>query len=146
MSARSFRTAEDGAIVVVTGGRDVRWRDDHAEILTTILILYSPIAALWHGGATGIDEGAGKYARTCGIPVRVFLPEPSLLPEQISYELVKRNDVMMSELAAAMLHENRRGVAIAFPGNDGTDNAARAALRRSIDVVDLRSSPLLRNP
>lgn len=141
-----FKVAEDGAIVVVTGGRDVAWRPAHTDVLITILVLYSPIAALWHGGAIGIDEGAGLCARELGVPVRVFLPEPSLLPEQIRYELVKRNDTMMTEVAEAMRLENRRAIVVALPGGDGTDNAARAAQRRSIEVVDLRSAPYLRNP
>lgn len=137
---------ERGAIVVVTGGRDYPWGYDDDLLFTEILRYHAPIAEVWHGGAVGVDSNAAEIARRYGIATRGFLPEPVLLPQDLARALLARNAKMMDALEAAIRHEHRRGFAVAFPGQDGTDNAVGHGHRRSIHVVDLRARPYSRKP
>ena len=130
-----------GAIVAVTGGRDYPWDDMDTFLFTALLHYFSPIAEVWHGGAVGVDTKAAEIAKRYGIATRVFLPEPVLLPQDLPRALLARNAKMMDELDAAIRHDHRRGLGVAFPGLDGTDNCVGHALRRSIHMVDLRARP-----
>lgn len=124
-------------ILVVTGGRRYPWSMVDDELLDH-LIDFLGVTEIWHGGALGVDEAAAGHARARGLGVRVFLPQPALIPEQITWELVRRNATMMDALAAAVHHERRRGTVGAWPGGEGTANAVSAAIRRSLHVIDLR--------
>ena len=138
-SWHGFEVSDEGCIVAVTGGRDYMWSDHDTDMLVMLLAYHSPIGAIWHGGATGVDEHVDQIAGLAGIPRRVFLPDPVLLPTEIVHSLIGRNARMMAELDAAIRHEGRRGVLFGFPGKDGTANCIGHALRRSIHTVDLRS-------
>ncbi len=135
-----------GALVVVTGGRDYPWGYDDGCLFTELLRYHEPIAEVWHGGAVGVDTNAAEIARRFGIATRTFLPEPVLLPQDIQRALLARNAKMMDELDAAIRHDGRRGLAVAFPGQEGTAHAVGHAHRRSIHVVDLRARPYPRKP
>lgn len=142
----SFRLAKEGTVVAVSGGRDVGWGLDHLQIMTSILIVFSPIAAIWHGGQVGIDEGAAFFASRNHIPQRAFLPEPTLFDQHAAHALVGRTQEMIDELAHSSIVDPRRVLLVAFPGNEGTDNAVKFAIRRRVPIVDLRGSELLRIP
>lgn len=139
----AIHIAPNGCIVVVTGGRDYAWDAAVDDVMLVMLLSYhSPIAEFWHGGAVGVDEHAARVATRFQIPTRVFLPEPRLaIGDAIAHALLERNARMMDEVASLVNHENRRGVVFAFPGQNGTDNAVRHAIRRSLCVVDLRCRP-----
>jgi len=126
-------------ICVVTGGRDYpwSWRDD--ELLQALLVFHGA-TELWHGGAIGVDTQAGELAKRLGLSVRVFLPEPVLLPSELPRALMDRNTKMVDWLVAAIRHDAARGFAVAFPGQEGTKDAADKLLRRRIHLVDLRAS------
>ena len=136
-----------GAFVVVTGGRDYPWDEGMDTFLFTALLHYfAPISEIWHGGAIGVDTECAVIAKRFGIATRTFLTEPVLLPQDIQRALLARNAKMMDELDAAIRHDGRRGLAVAFPGQEGTAHAVGHAHRRSIHVVDLRARPYPRKP
>lgn len=127
----------EGMILVVTGGRRYPWSMVDDELLDH-LIDFLGVSEIWHGGAVGVDEAAAAHARARGLAVRVFLPQPSLLPEQVAWELIRRNKTMLDALAATINHERRRGSVAAWPGGEGTANAVSTAIRLSLHVIDLR--------
>jgi len=132
---------QQGAIVVVAGGRDYPWSDEDTFLFMALLHYHQPIAEIWHGGAIGVDTKVAEIAEHYGISTRVFLPEPVLLPQERTRALLARNAAMMDELDSAIRHDHRRGFAVAFPGQDGTANAVGHAHRRSVHVIDLRARP-----
>jgi predicted Rossmann-fold nucleotide-binding protein len=124
-------------IVCVVGGRSYEWNEhDENDAVLAALFAYLGATEVWTGGATGVDEHATRLAKSRGLSVRTFLPEPDLFGHD--FAPLRRNEQMMDELDAVVHVDGRQGCVVAFPGEDGTDNAVRQALRRRLNVIDLR--------
>lgn len=132
-------TERDG-IAVVSGGR--RYTFGPADVaMLDMLLEYHAIGEVWHGGAIGVDECASIRAVELGLGTRVFLPEPTLFLADMKRKLLERNKHMIADLDAAVHHEGRRGIVIAFVGEDGTNNLVEHAHRARLHVIDLRAHP-----
>lgn len=124
-------------IVSVSGGRAYRWSDADTDLFDR-LVRFFGVTEIWHGGAIGVDEAVDRRARLLGLGVRVFLPEPTLLPGDLARALLARTAKMIDELDQAVHHEGHLGGVWLWPGGEGTDFAAGHARRRRLSVVDLR--------
>ncbi|MGX9981171.1 DUF2493 domain-containing protein [Methylobacterium fujisawaense] len=122
--------------VLICGGRDLdpalvwNWLEAHvieecADALGRaqhVLISY-----VIHGGATGADTGADRWARSSEIPVTCFRADWDRYGRQAG---PLRN--------TQMLAEGRPDAVIAFPGGAGTADMVRKARAAGLPVVEAR--------
>jgi hypothetical protein len=110
-----------GKRVLVCGGRDFRDYSRLSKILTRYHTEISAIGTVIHGGASGADSLAGKWAGENGIPVEVF---PAQWKKYGNSAGPIRNH--------QMLEEGLPDIVIAFPGGKGT--AHMVGIARAADV------------
>lgn len=80
-----------------------------------------------HGGATGADAWADRWARAKGVPVKaVSAPWPYMG----NGAGVMRNSYM--------LDQHKPDLVVAFPGCEGTENCIRQALMRGVPVKRIK--------
>lgn len=118
-------------IAVVTGGRD----NYDVPTVEGVLGDFGPFAALYHGGATGVDSVAYAFAFARGVPIRAF---PADWEQHGRAAGPIRNRQM---LLAAQEEAERLGVRVtlfAFNGGRGTANCVAQAKELGIKVVDTR--------
>lgn len=115
--------------VLVCGGRD--FSDVHLLSVTLGAILEGAgITEIIHGGASGADTLAGRYAVRKGIPVTVF---PADWKAHGKAAGPIRN--------AQMLSEGRPDMVVAFKGGRGTDDMIRQAKAAGVAVVRASEPP-----
>ena len=117
----------NGMRVAVTGGRDYASYTFLAARLDTV-----PVASLCHGGASGADFLAGRWAKRKGIPVRVYQADWGHLGPRAG---PVRNEFMLDHFAPGLL--------VAFRGGDGTAHCIGAARERKIPVWDTSTTKTL---
>lgn len=110
--------------VIVCGGRNYADSAHVWNVLSEIDGCNSQITAVAHGGATGADSEAGRWARACGKPVCVF--RARWLQEGKAAGPL-RNQRMIDQFAPDAV--------IAFPGGRGTADMVRRATERGIEVI-----------
>ena len=112
--------------VLVCGGRDY---SDEARVFSELDAEHAnaPITLLIHGGATGADTLAGKWAAARKIAVRPF-PANWFKHGQSAGPIRNRD----------MLTQGKPHMVIAFPGGRGTADMINAARAASVPVVKVR--------
>lgn len=112
--------------VLVCGGRDY---DDEARLFSTLDVAHAanPIILLIHGGASGADDLAGKWARHVGVPWKAYA---AYWKTEGKAAGPKRNQ--------RMLDESDPHLVIAFPGGAGTADMIRRADKAGVPVVRVR--------
>jgi len=111
--------------VLVCGGRNY---NDSIRISTVLteLDLTRPFTALIHGGASGADRIAGKWATAGGLTVESYPAEWG----KFGYAAgPKRN--------AQMLAEGKPDIVVAFPGGKGTADMVRRAKAAGVEVMEI---------
>lgn len=111
--------------VLVCGGRD--FNDE--ELLCKTLDEYDlarTFTGLIHGGASGADWMAGRWAANAGIPASSY---PAEWGKHGYGAGPKRN--------RQMLREGRPDLVIAFPGGRGTANMVAQARAAGIEVIEI---------
>jgi hypothetical protein len=108
-----------GIRVVVTGGRDYH----QAIRVYACLDSCEPINFLAHGGSTGVDDLAGRWARLHGLLPQVFYADWDRYGNGAG---PIRNRIMLDTV--------RPDLVIAFPGHTGTRDCIAAAEQRGLAV------------
>lgn len=101
--------------IIVCGGRDFADSDYVWNVLGEIDDQYR-ITAVAHGGATGADSEAGKWAKGNRKPVQVF---PARWKQEGTAAGPMRNQRMLDQFAPDAV--------VAFPGGRGTADMVRRA-------------------
>lgn len=112
--------------VLVCGGRNYRDADRVSEILTLFYAEYG-MDVLIHGGATGADSLASRWATDMSIPVKVY---PANWDEHGKAAGLIRNE--------QMLREGKPDVVIAFAGGRGTAHMVSIAKNAGVKVVQVK--------
>lgn len=112
--------------VLVCGGRDY---DDEARLFSILDVAHAanPIKLLVHGGASGADDLAGRWARNAGVPWKGY---PAYWRSEGKAAGPKRNQ--------RMLDEAQPDLVIAFPGGAGTADMIKRAEAAYVPVVRVR--------
>lgn len=112
--------------VLVCGGRDY---DDEARLFSILDVAHAanPIKLLVHGGASGADDLAGRWARHAGVPWKGY---PAYWRSEGKAAGPKRNQ--------RMLDEAQPDLVIAFPGGAGTADMIKRAEAAYVPVVRVR--------
>ena len=105
--------------LLVCGGRGY----DNWPVVRRELDANQPVAFLIHGGASGADRLAGKWADVNGVPTIVF---------PANWRQGKKAGPMRNQL---MIDEGKPDLVIAFPGGRGTDDMVRRARAAGVHVV-----------
>jgi len=110
--------------VIVCGGRDY---PDDAHVWRTLDALDDEhgIRALAHGGATGADDHAGRWAEISRIEHRVFRADWK-----------KHGKAAGPRRNQKMLDEFKPDVVVAFPGGRGTADMVRRAIDSGVRVIN----------
>lgn len=111
--------------IVVTGGRHYADAETVARVLGRLLAERG-IAKLHHGGCTGADALAARWAHANGVPTRAW---PADWRRGGSGGPIRNR---------AMLDGAKPDGVVAFPGNDGTADCIEAAEERGIPVWRIR--------
>lgn len=119
--SESLMRLENLRIILVTGGRAYSDKNHIYKVLDSI----RPIDLLVHGGATGADSLAGKWAED----------------REISCARNPAKWIMLGKSAghfrnAWMLDKFEPNLVVAFPGRRGTTGCVEAAKKRGIEVID----------
>lgn len=116
--------------VLVCGGRHhVHDEEFIDQTLDRVLAQHGPFDRVMHGGARGVDQMAGTWARKHGILEWDFLPEWHHMAEE---EGEKRNQYMIATGAPDLV--------IAFSGGRGTADMIKRAKEAGITVLDIGGS------
>jgi len=115
--------------VIVTGGRDYQPTYQDFCVLRDALWELRAICVV-HGGASGVDQWAGKSAKTLGFCVRAFSYRgdlgraggPARNQEMVDYAVIGAG----------------RGGCIHLPGGAGTADCVRRATKAGLRMVALR--------
>ncbi len=111
--------------VLVTGGRNYNdWRRVHA--ILDAHHASTPITAIIHGGATGADSWAGRWASYNRIKE---IAVPADWKKYKNYAGPIRNQKMINEQSPDLV--------IAFPGGAGTANCVRRAKAAGLVVMEI---------
>ena len=110
--------------ILVCGGRDYHDRRNLFCALDKISQENS-IDLLIHGGATGADMLAGAWAKSKGLPVRIF---------EADWWTHGRAAGPMRN--CRMLEEGRPDLVVAFPGGNGTTDMVSKAKKSGVRVID----------
>lgn len=115
-------------IVLVCGGRDY---EDRQSLFMVLDAAHSanPIKLLVHGGASGADDLAGRWARHVGVAWKSY---PAYWKSEGKSAGPKRNQ--------RMLDEAKPHIVIAFPGGSGTADMIRKAEKAGVPVVRVTAS------
>jgi hypothetical protein len=116
--------------VLVCGGRDF----DNIDAVAIALKDFKPESILApsehriiHGGASGADQLADRWASVYGVPVRVY---PAHWERDGRAAGPIRNQ--------RMLDEGKPDLVIAFPGGRGTADMVRRAKKAGVEVREIR--------
>lgn len=112
--------------VLVCGGREYNDREQLFRVLDAAHFA-NPIVLLVHGGASGADDLAGRWARHIGVPWKAF---PAAWKSEGRSAGPRRNK--------RMLDEAKPHLVIAFPGGSGTANMIQQAEAAGVSVVRIR--------
>ena len=110
--------------VVVTGGR---FYADKTYLESELSKL--GITELAHGGQTGADALAGKWAESVGVPSVCFLADWATYGRPAGPIRNRR-----------MLVEFKPDLVVAFKGNNGTENCVKQARHLGVPVLDKRAN------
>lgn len=113
-------------IVAVTGGRDFQNQD---LLFDTLDNIYSEnaIDCIVHGGASGADSLADKWAMIAGIQPVKFKALWNIYGKSAG---PRRNHMMLSIMKPDML--------VAFPGGKGTAYCVEIARRMCVNVMEIK--------
>lgn len=122
-----MRTVQ-GFRLVITGGRDYWDRAALWEVLDATHALL-PIAFLGHGGATGADTLADRWAKARGVMRQDYPADWRRWGRRMAGGI--RNRQMLLRVQPHLVY--------AFPGGSGTADCVAAARELGFVVFDLRS-------
>ncbi len=128
--------------IIVCGGRNYADTPFVFQTLDQILMAYKDVAVI-HGGATGADTLADRWAHvanvnppkgcTCAMPLAVPAEWSTYGPNAGRI----RNAKMLGILMGRMAPGHKIGV-VAFPGGAGTRHMSEIAYRAGVKVVEPR--------
>lgn len=105
--------------LIIAGGRDYHFsQEDHA-----FLDSLAGVSEVVSGGASGADAEGEAWAKSHGIPVRVFKADWKVHGRGAG----PRRNIEMAEYADAV---------VIFPGGRGTASMEREARKRKLDVFN----------
>lgn len=119
----------NGKRVLVCGGRDYR---DADRVFMELEYLDSAfgVAAIIHGGASGADSLAAKWAVMRRVPAEAF------------FAFWERDGKAAGPIRnARMLNDGKPDMVLAFPGGRGTDDMVRKAMAAGVPVVQIPHTP-----
>ncbi|WP_420839395.1 DUF2493 domain-containing protein [Bradyrhizobium oropedii] len=116
--------------VLVCGGRDYSDREQLYRVLDAAH-LANPVVLLVHGGASGADDLAGRWARHVGVSWKAY---PAEWKSEGRSAGPRRNQ--------RMLDETKPHLVIAFPGGRGTADMISKAELAGVPVVRVRRRQL----
>lgn len=99
-----------------------------------------PITALYHGDATGADQGLGAWAEARGIPVLPFPADWSRYGDAAGP--IRNADMLAGRHPQGEVP--RPELVVALPGGAGTADMVRKAQAAGVPVYDLRAGPAQR--
>jgi hypothetical protein len=109
--------------ILVCGGRN--YSDEHSVYNFLDEIHKSrKVSLVIHGGATGADTFAGKWAKNLGIPTKVFLPDWNKFYKAAG---PIRNKEMLSI--------GKPDLVVAFPGKVGSQNMRDQTIKAGVELV-----------
>lgn len=111
-----------GVTVLVCGGRDYTDQEHIWAVLDDIHET-TPIAWILHGGASGADTLAGRWAQARGVSCRVFYADWQTHGRVAG---MRRNQ--------RMLDEGRPDLVVAFPGGRGTRDMIQRAYAAGVPI------------
>ncbi len=111
--------------VLVCGGRDYSdWTTLKREL--DLAVRLSPVSLVIHGGASGADTLAGRWAEQRGFQVCIFPAD------------WRRHGKAAGPIRnAAMLEHGRPDLVVAFPGGSGTADMVRKARAAKVQVREV---------
>lgn len=109
--------------VLVCGGRHYF---DHNTVVRTLDAIHveTPITAILHGGATGADALAGKWAALRNVSTVVF---------KADWQAHGRKAGPWRNMQ--MIQEGQPDLVVAFPGGRGTAHVIRLAITNNIKLI-----------
>jgi hypothetical protein len=112
--------------VLVCGGRDY---NDYEKVRWALEPFLNPeVTTIIHGGATGADSLAGRWAEENAIPVEIYFADWNKYGKRAGYI---RN--------VQMLNEGKPDTVIAFPGGKGTEMMINLARSAKVDVIEVKA-------
>ena len=111
---------------LICGGRFYRDEKQMFSCMEAIVNEHGRPSLIIHGGATGADTLAEKYANVTMIPTKVFPAEWTRLGRSAGFE---RNKEMILE---------EPDMVIAFPGGGGTEHMLELAKRYNVPVTQVK--------
>lgn len=110
--------------LLVCGGRRY---SDHTTLFAALDAIHAatPVSLVIHGGASGADALADRWANQRGIPAMVF---------EADWSNGKAGGPMRNR---AMLLEGKPDLVVAFPGGSGTENMMGQARAAGVRVVEI---------
>lgn len=125
----AFPSLEDRPVLVLTGGREFKPKEEDVRVLKAVLHLFKPKLVI-HGGARGLDRWGGKLAKDEGFQVKVMLPDYDAHGKQAP-------PIRNREMAAEAWRRGG-GIVVAFNGGSGTQNMVEAGTAHGLRLLDLR--------
>lgn len=130
-------TGKPRLFLFITGGRSYRFTPSDIAILDRVAELYD-ITEVVHGAAPGADTGANNWAVSKGLSVHRF---PANWNTQGNSAGPQRN-TEMCEYSRLLMASGKETLLIAFPGDNGTADMTRKAIRAGMAVQQSREFTL----
>jgi len=108
--------------IIIAGGRNYQFTDKDVEKLNSIKHLTTEIVS---GGAKGVDSEGERWAKSNGIPVKMFKADWN----QYGRAAGPIRNKQMAQYADAI---------VLFPGGSGTDNMHANAVKANLKIYDYR--------